>query len=68
MLGDHNVCDEEFYCDLEHRDELKCIKISQEARNALDRYLRDYSARCDKIEGVTSNIVECFFSVNNKFQ
>jgi hypothetical protein len=40
MLGDHSLCDADFYCDDEHRSEFKKINISTEARNALNSYLR----------------------------
>ena len=66
VLGDHKKCDQ-FYCNQERMDKFKALEISEEAKNALKHYLFYYSERAHKLKNVTSNIVECFFSINNKF-
>jgi hypothetical protein len=45
------------------------VEIPSNAYESLAKYMSHFADRGSKIhEGLTSNIVECFFSVNNKFQ
>lgn len=68
MLGNHDKCDNDYYCDTDHKNNLPEIEISEDARENLNKYMQHFADRGEKIqEGMTSNIVECFFSVNNKF-
>ena len=75
--GDHSQCNE-FYCNKEKVKNLPKIdfdKLSEndrknisEAKEHLKNYLKIFAKRCSRIKNVTSNIVECLFSVNTKFQ
>ena len=65
MTGNHQICST-FYND---KYKFKEITINQDALNSLNYYLKRISDRVEKIKkGLTSNLAECYFSVNCKFQ
>ncbi len=39
MLGNHDQCDNDYYCDTDHKNNLPEIEISEDAKENLNKYM-----------------------------